>query len=58
MFDFAFGGFVQVYHITRKDADLDLVLGKLEQKINQQQPNMRQSSMEQYFAQISSSYKI
>ena len=45
--------------ITSHDAELDLLLSCLEQKIDLHQPQqMRQSSLEQYFAPISLSDKI
>ena len=45
--------------ITSHDAELDLLLSCLEQKIDLHQPQqMRQSSLEQYFAPISLSDEI
>ena len=52
-------GWFMFKFITTHDAELDLLLSGLEQKIDQHQPQqMRQSSLEQYFAPISWSDKI
>lgn len=51
--------YIYIYHIACKNADLDLLLSKLEHKTNQQQQQqMCQSSMEQCFPSIFSSHEI